>query len=260
MTVTADNNAKVVPVAFPTEPDFWGKTEDLSLEIMNRTLQTKNTLIVQRSRSFNEIHPDWYPNYKQRTDQGVYIGNAWDERIETDGWIFLRKGDVYAGVRVALWDKEYEDEKNDMQKGTQKFFHGPEDDATVKMMDKPYTWIRKDEFILLNDRYSPVIIQTGDKTQFGTFAQFMTKVAKAECKLYKTVVPSFNILVFTPPDKDAPEMVFNAANNEIPMVNGKHVKYEHPMTFDSPYIQSEYGSGIIKIEYDGNELELDFNE
>jgi hypothetical protein len=260
MTVTADSNAKIVPVSFPTEPDFWGKTGDISMERMNRSLQNKNTLIVQRSRGFTEIHPDWYPDYEQRTDMGVYIGKAWDQKIEKDGWIFLRKGDVYAAVKVVFWDKKFEDEKNKMQKGTQKYFHGPEDDATVKMMDKPYTWIRKDDFIKFNDRYSPVIIQAGDKKQFGTFDQFMSKVAKADCKLYKTVVPTFNILAFTPPDKDAPDMEFNAANISAPMVDGKVVNYEHPMTFDSPYIKSEYGSGIIDIEYDGKKLELDFNE
>jgi hypothetical protein len=261
MTVTEDNYTKIVPVAFPTEADFRGKTDAVSLEVMNRSLQSKNTLIVQRSRGYNSIHPDWYPQYKQRTDMGLYIGKAWDEKIEQDGWIFLRKGDVYAAVKVVLRDKNFEEEKRKKKTtGTQVLFHGPEDDATVKMADKPYSWIKNNQYIKFNDRFSPVIIQAGDKQQFVSFSNFMEKVSQAECLLYKTVVPSFNTLVFTPPDDNAPVMEFNAANTTIPTLDGKAINYEYPMTFHSPYIKSKYGSGIIDIEYDGKKLQLDFKE
>ncbi|MDD7985317.1 hypothetical protein PQO01_10170 [Lentisphaera marina] len=261
MTLTADNNAKIVPVSFPTEADYRGKTDPVSLEVMNRSLQSKNTLIVQRSRGYTAIHPDWYPQYKQRTEMGVYLGKSWDEKIEQDGWIFLRKGDVYAAVKVILRDQKFEDEKKKKQsKGTQILFHSHEDDPTVKMLDKPYSWIRNNEYIKFNNRFSPVIIQAGDKNQFVNFSNFMKEVAQSDCQLYKTVVPTFNILTFTPPDKDASEMEFNAANTAIPTVDGKAINYEYPMTFDSPYIKSKYGSGIIDIQYDGKKLKLDFNE
>ncbi len=261
MTVTQDAGARIVPVVFPIEPDFRGTKLPYSMEGMYKTFQNNNTLILQRSRSFSEINPDWYPLYKQRTDQGVYIGNAWDEKIEKSGWIFLRKGDVYAAVRVVLWDKQFEDEKVKKETaGTQKFFHGPEDDATVNLAENCYTLRDDDKFIVLNDRYSPVIIQTGDKEQFTSFENFMTDVEKAPIALYKTVVPTFNILVFTPPGKETSEMVFNAANNEIPMLDGEYIDYELPMTFDSPYIKSTFKSGIIKISKDDQELVLDFNK
>jgi len=260
MTVTQDAGVRIVPVIFPIEPDHNGDMKQFTMECMYKTFQNNNTLIVQRSRSFPEVNPDWYPLYKQRTDQGVYIGNAWDEKIENSGWIFLRKGDVYAAVRVVLWDKIFEDEKaKKKNSGTQIFFHGPEDDATVKLSDNCYTLKDDDKFIVLNDRYSPVIIQAGDKKQFESFEKFMTDVQNASIALYKTVVPSFNILVFTPPGKDALEMVFNAANNEIPMLDGKYINYELPMTYDSPFIRSKYKSGKIEIKYGEEKLNLDFN-
>jgi MYXO-CTERM domain-containing protein len=39
---------------------------------------------------------------------GVWFGNAWDERIERDGWVFVRSGNAYAAVRPVTWDEEYE--------------------------------------------------------------------------------------------------------------------------------------------------------
>ncbi len=260
MTVTQDAGARIVPVVFPIEPDFRGEMKPYAMEGKYKTFQNNNTLILQRSRSFSEVNPDWYPLYKQRTDQGVYIGNAWDEKIEKLGWIFLRKGDVYAALRVVLWDKEFEEEKaKKKNSGTQIFFHGPEDDPTVKLSENCYTLRDDDKFIVLNNLYSPIIIQAGDKKQFESFEKFMTDVQSASIALYKTVVPTFNILVFTPPGKDAAEMVFNAANNEIPMLDGKYINYELPMTFDSPYLKSEYKSGKIEIQYGDEKLNMDFN-
>jgi len=55
-------------------------------------------------------------------------------------------------------------------------------------------------------------------------------------------------------------MVFNAGSMEIPRVGGEYINYEYPLTFNSPFIRSEYGSGKIHIEYDGETLDLDFSE
>jgi len=262
MTVAQDANARIVPVLLPTEPDFRGETAAFTMEGMYKTFQHHNTLIVQRSRSFPEVNPDWYPLYKQRTDQGVYLGDAWDEQIEQGGWIFLRRGDAYAGVRVALMDTAYEEEKfKRTTDGTQKHFHGTNDDPTVKLEDRPYRYTDDGKFIVLNDRFSPVIIQAGDQNQYHSFEAFRAETQQAPIALHKTVVPGFNILLFTPPSKDSkdrPEVVFNAANNEIPMLNDHYISYEHPMTFDSPYLKSEYKSGKVRMDFSGESLELNF--
>ena len=259
MTITNNPDTRIVPVSLPVESDYSGSKRQYNMEGKYKTFQNGNTLILQRSRSFSEINPDWYPLYKQRTDQAIYIGNSWDEHVKRSGWLFLRKDDVYAAILVVLWDKAYEEEKAKKKTmDTQKLFHGAEEDATVKLAEHPYTMKYDDRFIVLNDRYSPVILQAGDKKQFESFEKFMTHVENASISLYKTVVPSFNILVLTPPGKDADEMVFNAANNEIPMLNGEHINYELPMTFNSPFIKSEFKSGKIEIQYDGEKLNLDF--
>ena len=260
MTVTSDVEARVVPVFLPAEPDFRGSKKPISMEDMYKTLQHENSLIVQRSRSFSEVNPDWYPLYKQRVDQGVHIGTSWDQQIEQGGWVFLREGDVYAGVRVVLWDEAFEKEKaKKLTTGTQQVFHGPDDEATVKLADKPYTFSEDGKMIVCKERYSPIIIQSGDQATYGSFESFMQQVQSAPIALYKTVVPTFNILAYTPPGVKQPELVFNGGNNEIPMVDGKYISYEHPKTFDSPFMTSQFKSGKIKLAYDGEELDLDFS-
>jgi len=261
LTVAQDADARVVPVYIPIEPDFRGKQDAFSLEGMYKTLQHKNTLIVQRSRSYAELNPDWYPLYKQRCDQGIYIGHAWDEQIEQGGWIFLRRANTYAGIRVALKDTAYEKDKlKRSTERTQGGFHNPDDDATVKIADKPYAYSADKKIILLQDRFAPVIIQAGDKEEFGSFNAFISQTREAAIALHKTVVPNFNILLFTPPSEHSKKMIFNASNNEIPMLDDTYIDYEYPMTFDSPFIQSKYGSGKIRIEYSGEKLDLDFSK
>ena len=261
MTVTADADARVVPVFLPIEPDHNGSLKPISLEDMYKTVQHENTLIVQRSKSFSEMNPDWYPLYKQRVDQGVHIGTHWDERVEQGGWVFLRKGNVYAGVRVVLVDTAYEKEKKKkLTTGTQQVFHGPDDDATVKLAEDAYTFSEDDKIMVCQNRYSPIIIQSGDQATYGSFKTFISDVQSAPIALYKTVVPTFNILAYTPPGKDAPEMVFNAANNEIPMVGGHYISYELPMTFESPYLKSTFKSGKIDIMFDDKKHQLNFSD
>ena len=59
---------------------------------------------------------------------------------------------------------------------------------------------------------------------------------------------------------DAEEIVFNTANSEIPTVGGKYIDYSYPKLFDSPYLQSDYESGVVEIIEDDQPLILDFNE
>jgi hypothetical protein len=258
MTVSENPAVRVVPVTLKTEDDPKSKKGSISMEQMYKNVQHKNTLIVQRCRSYTAINPDWYPIYKTPTSQGIHIGAAWDEKVEKAGWVFLRKTDVYAAIRVVLEDEAFEAEKKKKSTGTQKFFHGANDDPTVKMEERPYDYTSQGKVIKLKDLYSPVIIQSGDEQEFHSFENFINEVSAAKIALYKTVVPKFNILVFTPPGEGRPEIIFNAANMEISQVDGEYLEYEHPMTFESPYMKSAYGSGIITLEYGGRKKVLNF--
>jgi len=260
MTVTHDDASTIYPVSVTLEGDPKPQKGSFTDSLVVRSAQEKNALIVQNSRGFTQVNPEWFPAKTfltaVRGNMGVYVGKNWDEKIEKNGWIFLRNANVYAGVRVAAEDPaSYETNSG-------AGFHGPEDEGTVALMNtntELYTWDEKHPVIILKDRYSPVILQAGDQKEFGSFEDFIDAVTKAPLALHKTVVRGWNVLVYTAPGEDSKEIVFNASNNEIPTIGGEYINYEHPMTFDSPYIKSKYDSGKITIEYDGQRLELDFS-
>ena len=262
MTFAQSPDARIVPVGIPDRPNIQGKILPLDTETTFRTAQHENVLIVQQARRWFQIDPDWFPAYADRYERpvAIYVGSDWDGQEERAGWIFLQKGSAYAGVRPVLWDQAYEKAKAEDTGGTQEHFHGSQDESTVKLREDCYRWNDDRSMILLEERFSPVIIQAGRRADHATLEAFMADVLDNPIALYKTVVPGFNQLVYSGNGQGAPEIVFNAANNEIPTIGGKHIDYSHPMTFDSPYLKSPYKSGAIEIQFGGDRLELDFSD
>ena len=230
-----------------------------------KNLQHKNVQIIQVARNFHVISPDWFPGKAPLSDAqqivAFYVGSDWDEKVEKDGWIFLRKADAYAALRPAIWDKEAE--KKRREEVGEKIQHGFNNAETAKMVaihEKAYTWSTDSKYIELVDPYSPVILQAGRKANDGSFYDFMGQISSNPIALYQTVVPGYNTLVYQPFGAEGESLVFNGANNEIPRIDGTNLDYEHSMTFDSPYLKSEYKSGKVKIQYGGEALDLDFSD
>lgn len=254
MTFAQTPDARIVPVSF-AEKDRAKLVKDRRLidtDTVFNNLQHKDVLIVQPARNYLRINPTWFPGHgalaADKMVIAIHLGTDWDRQIEKGGWIFVQKGKAYAGVRPVLWDKAFEAQKAKSTSGTQKYFHDPEDDPTVKLRTDCYTWTKDKTMIALEDPYSPVIIQAGRHADHPTLEAFMADVLDNPIALYKTVVPGFNILAYTGTGTDAPEMVFNAGTRDIPTVGGEYIDYAHPKTFDSPYLQSDYKSGVVTIK------------
>ena len=253
------DQALVVPVGLIIDPEDPDKNGKVSPRPMFKTVQHANTLIVMRAKNFTVLNPDWFPyTPPAKTDQGIFLGKAWDEIKEDSGWVFLRRGNIFAAVRPVERDTEYEAAKNKElgALGAQRARHV----ATVKLTENTYKWNEDKTIMVLNNPYAPFIIHSGDSDQYGSFDHFTDQVKNARLELYKTAVPGFDEVVFNPPGSDKVEMVFNAANNRIPQINGEYINYSYPMIYESPYMKSVYKSGKIQIEYGGEELKLDFSD
>jgi hypothetical protein len=259
LRITSDPKVTIAPLSVPLEPDFGGKQANYSTNDLYRSAQHNNTLIFQHTINYVVQHPDWFPHYKQKTSQGVWIGNQWDEKIKRDGWVFLRERNVYAAVRVVAEDVEYERKKREENIGNQVNFYSDKDLATSRIQDKGYIWADEGRYMALVDNKSPVIVRAGDNTQYDDFESFIRETIGIRIELYKTVVPSFNELVVNlKSDGSGDEIVFNAGNTSPPMINGQVIDYSHPMTFDSPYLKSPYGRGIIEMGMGIDKLRLKF--
>jgi hypothetical protein len=263
MTFAQSETSCIVPVGLvsPANPHNHLADKSFDLELMLQTVQHQQTLIVAQARRWTAVHPEWYPNHPSYSrPMGIWLGSDWDEQTERDGWVFVQKGRAYGAIRPVLWDEEYEKQRKKRTEGNQVFFNAPDDLPTVKLREDCYNWNEDRSILMLEDAHSPVIIEAGSSSDYPTLKDFAAAVVDNPIALYKTVVPGFNILVYSGIAEDAPEIVFNAGVPQIPTIGGEPVNYSYPRTFDSPYLKSEYGSGKIHIEYDGEPLILDFQE
>ena len=60
-------------------------------------------MIVQPSRGFTVVNPDWFPmKSRANLDYGVYFGNNHDRIVEKEGWVFVENGDAFLAVRAVM--------------------------------------------------------------------------------------------------------------------------------------------------------------
>lgn len=264
MTVAGAPNARLLPVGRPEKPDANGRPlPEFDVELMMHTVHDKRTLILQQSRRWFAMHPEWFPADPNRYNQrmGLWFGNDWDAKIEEAGWVFVRKGDTYAAVRPVLWDEKYERTLPDTTSvGNQIFFNPPFSAPTVKLCDSCYGWNEAGTIMTLPDNYTVLIIEAGSKAEFGSFEAFKADTLDNAIALYKTVVPGFHVMTYTGSGTDREEITFNAGAPELPMVGGRYVDYAPAKLFDSPTMQSEYDSGIITLRFGDKEIALDFTQ
>jgi hypothetical protein len=259
MTFAQSPDARIVPVNLTDGINKYNRASPYDMEAMYQSVQDRSTLIVQQSRRWFALHPDWYPvgpNYDE--PMGLWLGKDWDELIERDGWIFVRKGNAYAGVRPVIWDEAYERANKKATTGNQVFFNAPDDEPTVRIKADSYRWSEDRTLLLYDDPYTATIIEAGRRADHATLAMFMADVLDNPLALYKTVVPGDNILVYTGSGEDAQEIVLSCGAPQIPTVGGKPIDYGHPLTWDSPYFRSNYNSGVVRIEYAGGSWESRF--
>jgi lysophospholipase L1-like esterase len=215
-----------------------------------RCVQDKNVMIVQQSRGFTVVNPDWYPN-KSRADldYGVYIGNKVEQSVEKQGWIFVEDGDAFLAIKPIMG--EYANGWKILKDEASEGFYS-------EIIKDSYAWSKNKELIYLKDKYAGVIFESSRREHYRTLNDFIAAILKNPIALEKTVVPGFHILKYT--GLNGTEFYFNLANNEIPMVNGKSINYSPKEVFNSPFVQSDYSSGVINLKTKDRELKLDFND
>jgi hypothetical protein len=259
MTFSASPLARVVPIALAED---FAETGNYDMELMWQGVQHGRTLIIQQSRRWFSMNPEWFPaNSQGDRSLGIWFGNEWDRRVEKDGWIFVQSGNGYAAVRPVLWDETYERAEFERTRtvGNQMNFNLPYSKPTVKLRTDSYAWSEDKSILQVAGNFTPIIIEAGRKADYHNLDAFMDNVLDNPLALYKTVVPGSHVLVYTGSGDDAKEIVINNSAPEIPTVGGKPIDYSYPMTFDSPFLKSKYKSGEVHIQYGNEVLNLNFD-
>lgn len=217
-----------------------------------RSVQYKNVLITQQCRKWTSVSPDWFPMPNTyNLPWGVCFGKKkLDEVVEAAGWIFVRHADAYLAVRPVL-GKFHSNYRFYIDKSSAGLYEDLEENS--------YKWNSDRTFIKLEDNFCPVIMEAGRKADYRTFDDFMKYILGNSLKLQRTVVPGFYVVVYKSGLENV-EITFNASSNEVPMINGKYIDYSPDFVFSSPYLKSQYNSGIIWAGFNGNQMTFDFTK
>jgi hypothetical protein len=111
----------------------------------------------------------------------------------------------------------------------------------------------------LNDSYSPIIIQTGRKTDYGSFENFQQAILAAPLKvegrkLDYTGPNSARIEFFLCDDSDQPYPT------SLPKIDGRTLNLDNiPKNYESPFMQCKTGSDVVTVRYGDRKWEYDFD-
>ena len=165
------------------------------------------------------------PNYSQKAgDMRVWFSEPGIfNRVEENGWVFAEAEGAYAAVRPvsgsSAWDAPVEGENG--------------------------RWLRCARDL------TPVIIEVARKVDCANYAAFRSAVASNVLRFED------DVLTYTGLGGD--RFTFHADYSLPPEVNGEAVDYAPRMVFDSPFVRSEWDSGVVRIVKGERELVLDFN-
>ncbi len=182
--------------------------------------QDRNILITQK---WVPVPPN--PASANPAHLRVYFSPTLDAVQEEDGWIFVRDGGAFAAVKVVAGGYAW----------TPAWQHADEVTKNNRA------------FITLKAENAPVILIANQAADYdGNFAAFKAAV-KARPVHYADGVLRFETITFCGPSK-------------LGEINGKPVNLAPARGYDSPFIRSEWGSGLIHIRKGSETVTLDFRD
>ncbi len=168
-------------------------------------------------------------NGKQTGPMRIYFAKGMKERLqERDGWYFLEEGNAFLAVKAF---------------------------SSANASACPASW-DNEQWLRPEDPDAPVVFVAGRKPKFRTLGDFMAYVGKL------AVRAEGNRFTVSGADTDGAPCALTLLTDlsGIPEVNGKAVNFTPPKLYDSPYLESEYGSGIVTIQKGARKRVLDFTK
>ncbi len=125
---------------------------------------------------------------------------------------------------------------------------------------EPYVRSENDENELMihdgtknSDLRIAMVCEAGDKEEYGSFDNFIAAMEKKEMIFDKeSLMLAYGDLSY------ALEQTGKAEIIEHSYIGGKEQEYPYKYTYDSPYMQSEYFSGVMKVFYGNHVRTMDF--
>ena len=153
-----------------------------------------------------------------------FSGSGLSAPIERDGWVLVESRGAYAAVRAVRGATHWVD------------------------VSQPVTgrWLN------LADEFSPVILQVAQKSEFPSLRAFGAAVVGQEIEVQNDALSFLSI--------SGDRFSFPLNFTGTPAINGTPVNYAPARALDSPYVQTEWNSGIVRLSKGARTQVLDFTE
>jgi hypothetical protein len=108
------------------------------------------------------------------------------------------------------------------------------------------------EWLRCTDEFSPLVIEVARKFNFKNFAAFQDAILAHPLKWENRRLDYTSRLNQT-------TLTLFGDYSRPPLVDGTPVNYAPPKVYDSPFIQSDFGNGVVTIRKGSQKLVLDFD-
>jgi len=196
--------------------------------------------IFPQTEGYHALNASWSVQSKGvmiaqrlKTSKGANGQRVWFDaslkREARNGWVFAEAPHAYAVVRVVDGGSRWE--SDEVKKG------------------KPGMgmWLR------CENEFSPLIIDVARKSDYPDFAVFQKAI------LANTLTWKDNRLDYRS-DLYKTQLTLFADYSKPPEVNGVPINYSPAKCYDSPFIQGDWGSGVVTLRYGKDEQILNFNQ
>jgi hypothetical protein len=143
------------------------------------------------------------------------------EKIEENGWVFVRSEDGYAGVRVLAGG---------------------------------YSWRKGNDLALVPEKHdAPILIHAGDKDSAGSFEQFREQLQKNILQIHPDGVE------YRGASQPRIEFFYEATGRS-PQVDGEVFQIDSAMPYSGPFMQRKAGESVVRVTVGDHRVAYDFEK
>lgn len=111
--------------------------------------------------------------------------------------------------------------------------------------------VKDGDWMVLEDGFAPVILEVARKSEVADFAAFRSAVAACQ--------PTWDGSTMTYKSRSGHTFTFTPDTTVQPTIDGQRVDLAPARVFESPFVQSDWNSGKVRIQKGDRKLDLDFN-
>ena len=186
------------------------------------SVQKKGGIIIQK---LNGGGTEATRHSKYALEMKIWVADSGKlSQVSTNDWLFIEYNSAYIALKVVYGGYNWVTDTNANFQG---------------------------QWMILNQEYSPVIMEIVRKSDYSNFTDFQNDILDNQYNYQN------NTLNYETSYGD--QLTFFSNYSSLPQINSQEVNLDPVKNFNSPYMQSNWNSGIITIRKGTRELVLDFN-